>query len=217
MNIIYKEVAVENFTKIPAAVLKGANRIELNDNLAVGGTTPSFGVLQEATKYLQEKSVPVVEMIRPRGGDFVYNDLEIKMMEADLFQAQKLGVDGVAFGALTKDGDLDEDAMEQLIAASSGMQIVFHMAFDALAEDSKKSAIDWLVDHDVDRILTHGGPLTTPIDQTLNNIKKYIDYADGRITFLPGGGVNFENCDAIAKELNVKELHGTKIIDGINN
>lgn len=217
MNIIYKEVAVENFTKVPAAVLKGANRIELNDNLAVGGTTPSFGVLQEATKYLQEKSVPVVEMIRPRGGDFIYNDLEIKMMEADLFQAQKLGVDGVAFGALTKDGDLDEDAMEQLIAASSGMQIVFHMAFDALAEESKKSAIDWLVDHDVDRILTHGGPLTTPIDQTLNNIKKYIDYADGRIVILPGGGINFENCDSIAKELNVKELHGTKIIDGVNN
>lgn len=216
LNIIYKEVAVENFTKIPAAVLKGANRIELNDNLAVGGTTPSFGVLQEATKYLQEKSVPVIEMIRPRGGDFVYNDLEIKMMEADLFQAQKLGVDGVAFGALTKDGDLDEDAMEQLIAASSGMQIVFHMAFDALAEDSKKSAIDWLVDHDVDRILTHGGPLTTPIDQTLNNIKKYIDYADGRITILPGGGVNFKNCDVIAEELGVKELHGTKIIDGLN-
>lgn len=217
LKIIYKEVAVENFTKIPTAVLKGANRIELNDNLAVGGTTPSLGVLTEATKYLQEKSVPVVEMIRPRGGDFVYNDLEIKMMEADLFEAQKLGVDGVAFGALTKDGDLDEDAMEQLIAASSGMQIVFHMAFDALAEDSKKPAIDWLVDHDVDRILTHGGPLTTPIDQTLDNIKKYIDYAAGRIVILPGGGVNYQNVAEIAEKLGVKELHGTKIIDGVNN
>lgn len=217
LTIIFKEVAVENFTKIPTAVLKGANRIELNDNLAVGGTTPSHGVLQEATKYLQEKSVPLVEMIRPRGGDFVYNDLEIKMMEADLFEAQKLGVDAVAFGALTKDGDIDEEAMEQLIAASAGMQIVFHMAFDALAEDNKKNAIDWLVDHDVDRILTHGGPLTTPIDMTLDNIKKYIDYADGRILILPGGGVNFENVDAIADKLGVKELHGTKIIDGVNN
>lgn len=217
LKIIYKEVAVENFTKIPTAVLKGANRIELNDNLAVGGTTPSLGVLTETTKYLQEKSIPVIEMIRPRGGNFVYNDLEIKMMEADLFEAQKLGVDGVAFGALTEDGELDEDAMEQLIAASSGMQIVFHMAFDALAEDNKKDAIDWLVDHDVDRILTHGGPLTTPIDQTLDNIKKYIDYADGRIVILPGGGINYQNADAIAEKLGVKELHGTKIIDGISN
>ncbi|APU71871.1 copper homeostasis protein CutC [Companilactobacillus crustorum] len=217
MIIIYKEVAVENFTNIPKAVLKGANRIELNDNLAVGGTTPSLGVLTEATKYLQEKSIPVVEMIRPRGGNFVYNDLEIKMMETDLFEAQKLGVDGVAFGALTPDGSLDEDAMEQLIAASAGMQIVFHMAFDALAEDNKKDTIDWLIDHDVDRILTHGGPLTTPIDQTLDNIQKYIDYADGRIVILPGGGVNFKNADEIADKLGVKELHGTKIIDGINN
>ncbi|KAE9563550.1 copper homeostasis protein CutC [Companilactobacillus paralimentarius] len=213
---MYKEVAVENFTNIPTAVLKGANRIELNDNLAVGGTTPSLGVLQESTKYLQEKSIPVVEMIRPRGGDFVYNDLEIKMMEADLFQAQKLGVDGVAFGALTPDGDLDEDAMEQLIAASAGMQIVFHMAFDALAEDNKKSTINWLVDHDVDRILTHGGPLTTPIDQTIDKIKEYVDYAAGRITILPGGGVNYQNCDTIAEKLGVKEVHGTKVIDGIN-
>ncbi|KAE9563224.1 copper homeostasis protein CutC [Companilactobacillus kimchii] len=213
---MFKEVAVENFTNIPTAVLKGANRIELNDNLAVGGTTPSLGVLQESTKYLQEKSIPVVEMIRPRGGNFVYNDLEIKMMEADLFQAQKLGVDGVAFGALTTNGDLDEDAMEQLIAASSGMQIVFHMAFDALAEDNKKSAIDWLVDHDVDRILTHGGPLTTPIDQTVGKIKEYVDYAAGRITILPGGGVNYQNCDTIAEKLGVKEVHGTKVIDGIN-
>ncbi|KAE9561857.1 copper homeostasis protein CutC [Companilactobacillus bobalius] len=214
---MFKEVAVENFTNIPTAVLKGANRIELNDNLAVGGTTPSLGVLQESTKYLQEKSIPVVEMIRPRGGNFVYNDLEIKMMEADLFQAQKLGVDGVAFGALTADGDLDEDAMEQLIAASAGMQIVFHMAFDALAEDNKKSAIDWLVDHDVDRILTHGGPLTTSIDQTVDKIKGYVDYAAGRITILPGGGVNYQNCDTIAEKLGVKEVHGTKVIDGVNN
>jgi len=215
--IIFKEVAVEDFTKIPTAVLKGANRIELNDNLAVGGTSPSFGVLQEATKYLQEKSIPVVEMIRPRGGNFVYNDTEIKIMEADLFQAQKLGVDAVTFGALTEDGKIDTEAMEQLIAASAGMQIVFHMAFDALADDQKKPAIDWLIDHDVDRILTHGGPLTTPIDETLDNIKEYIDYADGRITILPGGGVNYKNCDAIAEKLGVKEVHGTKTIDGVNN
>ncbi len=217
MIIIYKEVAVEDFTKIPTSVLKGANRIELNDNLAVGGTSPSFGVLQEATKYLQEKSIPVVEMIRPRGGNFVYNDIELKIMEADLFQAQKLGVDAVTFGALTEDGKIDTDAMEQLIAASAGMQVVFHMAFDALAEDQKKPAIDWLVEHDVDRILTHGGPLTTPIDKTLDNIKEYVDYADGRIIIIPGGGVNYQNCDEIAKKLDVKELHGTKIIDGVNN
>ncbi len=213
MILIYKEIAVENFTTIPQAVLAGANRIELNDNLAVGGTTPSTGVLQETTKYLQEKSIPLVEMIRPRGGNFIYNDLELKMMEADLFQAQKLGVDAVAFGALTEDGELDEDAMEQLIAASSGMQVVFHMAFDDIPEENQPETIDWLVDHDVDRILTHGGPLDISINETIDNIKKTIDYADGRIDILPGGGITYENSDEVASKLDVKELHGTRLID----
>ncbi|WP_125587853.1 copper homeostasis protein CutC [Companilactobacillus jidongensis] len=210
---MYKEIAVENFTTIPQAVLAGANRIELNDNLAVGGTTPSTGVLQETTKYLQEKSIPLVEMIRPRGGNFVYNDLELKMMEADLFQAQKLGVDAVAFGALTATGELDEEAMEQLIASSSGMQVVFHMAFDDIPENKQHDAIDWLVEHDVDRILTHGGPLNISINETMDNIKKAMNYAADRITILPGGGITYENCDEIASSLNVKELHGTRLID----
>ena len=210
---MYKEIAVENFTDIPQAILAGANRIELNDNLAVGGTTPSLGVLQETSKYLQEKSIPLVEMIRPRGGNFVYNDIELKMMETDIFQAQKLGIDAVAFGALTKDGALDEDALEMMIGASSGMQVVFHMAFDAIKDDNKKESIDWLIDHDVDRILTHGGSLETPIETTLPNIKEYIDYADDKIQILPGGGITFENADKIAKTLGVEALHGTKLID----
>lgn len=210
---MYKEIAVENFTNIPHAVLAGANRIELNDNLAVGGTTPSLGVLQETSKYLQEKSIPLVEMIRPRGGNFVYNDIELKMMETDIFQAQKLGIDAVAFGALTKDGQLDEDALEMMIGASSGMQVVFHMAFDQIDPKDQPAAIDWLIDHDVDRILTHGGTLDQSIEKTIPNIKKTIEYADGKIDILPGGGITFENADAVAKELNVNALHGTKLID----
>lgn len=210
---MYKEIAVENFTDIPHAVLAGANRIELNDNLAVGGTTPSLGVLQETSKYLQEKSIPLVEMIRPRGGNFVYNDIELKMMEADIFQAQKMGIDAVTFGALTSEGTLDEDALEMMIGASSGMQVVFHMAFDQIKDDEKQNAIDWLIDHDVDRILTHGGPLTEPIETTIPNLKQYLSYANGRIQILPGGGIDFNNADKIASELGVKALHGTKLLD----
>lgn len=209
---MYKEIAVENFTDIPHAVLAGADRIELNDNLAVGGTSPSLGVLQETSKYLQEKDVSLVEMIRPRGGNFVYNDLELKMMEADVFQAQKLGIDAVAFGALTADGELDEDALELLIGASSGMQVVFHMAFDEIREENRFDAMDWLIDHDVDRILTHGGPLSEPIEKTLPQIKKYIDYAKGRIQILPGGGITADNADTIASELGVSALHGSRLL-----
>lgn len=210
---MYKEIAVENFTNIPKAVLAGADRIELNDNLAVGGTTPSLGVLQETSKYLQEKSVPLVEMIRPRGGDFVYNDLELKMMEADIFQAQKMGIDAVTFGALTSDGELDEDALEMMIGASSGMQVVFNMALDQIKEENKADAIDWLIEHEVDRILTHGGPLETPISETLPDIKKTIELAQGKIEILPGGGITSQNCDEIAQQLNLNTLHGTKLID----
>lgn len=207
-----KEVAVENFTSLPKALAAGARRIELNDNLAVGGTTVSKGVMAEATRYIHDHDATVVTMIRPRGGDFVYNDIELKMMEADLFEAQALGVDAVAFGALTAAGTLDEEAMENLIAASSGMDIVMHMAFDALPQDAQPEAIEWLAAHGVTRILTHGGPLATPIAETLPHLKELVALAAGKLTILPGGGVTAANVEAIAQELGVKEAHGTKIM-----
>lgn len=208
-----KEIAVENFTLIPQAVAAGVKRIELNDNLAVGGTTVSKGVLAEATRYAHEHQISVVAMIRPRGGDFVYNDLELKMMEADLFEAQAQGVDAVAFGALTADGQIDEEAMENLIAASAGMDVVFHMAFDAIPEADQAAALTWLADHDVERVLTHGGSLDTPITATLPHLKEIIAAAPASLTILPGGGITYENADAIANELGVPALHGTKIVD----
>ncbi|BAN73934.1 MULTISPECIES: copper homeostasis protein CutC [Lacticaseibacillus] len=207
-----REVAVENYTHIPQALAAGADRIELNDNLAVGGTTVSKGVMAESAKYVHEHGRSLVTMIRPRGGNFVYNDTELKIMEADLFEAQALGVDGVAFGALTADGLIDEDAMTSLIAASAGMSVVFHMAFDAIPEDQQPAAIDWLAAHHVDRILTHGGPLTTPIESTLPHLQTLIAHAADQITILPGGGITSQNATAIADKLGVKELHGTKLI-----
>jgi len=210
--MLLKEVALENYTNIPAAVAAGAKRIELNDNLAVGGTTVSRGVMAEAAKYTQEHGVSLVAMIRPRGGNFVYNDTELKIMEADLLQAQALGVDAVTFGALTADGQLDTEAMALLVGAAGGMSVVFHMAFDALAADQQAPTIDWLVDHQVDRILTHGGPLTTPIADCVPQLQATIDLAAGRIQILPGGGITADNVDTITTALNVKQAHGTKII-----
>jgi copper homeostasis protein len=209
---MFKEIPVENFTDIPALIAKGANRIELCDNLAVGGTTVSKGVMAETQKYASEHDVPVMAMIRPRGGNFVYNDIELKIMEADLFQAQELGVDGVVFGALMVDGSLDEDAMEQLIGAANGMQITFHMAFDAIPVAKQAESIDWLVEHGVDRILTHGGPLTQPIEDGLAQIKTNLEYASNRIIVMPGGGVTAGNAENIQRELGVHELHGSKLV-----
>lgn len=210
--MLLKEVALENYTAIPAAIAAGANRIELNDNLAVGGTTVSRGVMAEAAKYTQEHGVSLVAMIRPRGGNFVYNDTELKIMEADLLSAQALGVDGVALGALTSAGALDTEAMALLVGAAGGMSVTFHMAFDALATDQRTAAIDWLVEHGVDRILTHGGPLDQPITACLDQIRQTIDQAAGRIQILPGGGITAANVDTVTQQLGVTQAHGTKII-----
>lgn len=212
--MLTKEVAVENFTNIPKAIQKGANRIELNDNLAVGGTTVSKGVMVESIHYAQDHNVPIFTMIRPRGGNFEYNDIELKIMETDIFEAQAYAADGIAVGALRPDHWLDEEALEQLFAAAGGMEITFHMAFDEIPENRQKQAIDWLSDQGVTRILTHGGPLSEPLN--INHLKQLINYAKGRIQILPGGGITDKNADEIAKELGVHELHGTKIVGNLN-
>ncbi|QFP79212.1 copper homeostasis protein CutC [Latilactobacillus graminis] len=208
--MLIKEVCVENFTKIPAAIRNGAKRIELNDNLAVGGTTVSRGVMAESIHYAHEHNVAVMVMIRPRGGNFVYNDQELKIMEADIFSAQELGADGIVLGCLTADNQIDAEAMEMLMGAANGMQIVFHMAFDAIPINQQNGAMEWLIDHDVKRILTHGGPLDQPIDET--RLKTLIEAAAGRIVILPGGGITTDNVDALTTRLQVSEAHGTKIV-----
>ncbi|WP_086349149.1 copper homeostasis protein CutC [Candidatus Enterococcus clewellii] len=207
-----KEFCAENYTDIPTAIRNGAGRIELCDNLAVGGTTPSTGVIEEALHYAGEHSVPVMTMIRPRGGNFVYNDIELKIMHTDLIEAKKIGTDGVVFGCLTQENWLDEEALELLIETSEGLQITFHMAFDSLTKEDQFKAIDWLVEHDVHRILTHGGPAGSAIDENLPHLKELISYAAGRIIILPGGGISSQNREQIKEALGVEELHGTKIV-----
>lgn len=207
-----KEFCAENYTSIPLAISRGANRIELCDNLAVGGTTPSTGVIEEALSYAGEKEVPVMTIIRPRGGDFVYNDIELKIMHTDLIEAKKLGTDGVVIGCLTPSGWLDEEALELLIETAEGLQITFHMAFDSIPKERQFEAIDWLVEHGVERILTHGGAAGTPIETNFAHLKELIAYANDRLIILPGGGVSDKNAEQVAKELGVTEVHGTKII-----
>ncbi|MBO1085136.1 copper homeostasis protein CutC [Enterococcus mundtii] len=207
-----KEFCAENYTSIPLAIANGANRIELCDNLTAGGTTPSTGVIEEVLSYANEKSVPVMTIIRPRGGDFVYNDIELKIMHTDLIEAKKLGTDGVVIGCLTPSGWLDEEALEVLIDSAEGLQITFHMAFDAIPQERQYEAIDWLVEHGVHRILTHGGVAGTNIEDNFAHLKQLIAHADGRIIILPGGGITSENAQVVADALDVHEVHGTKIV-----
>ncbi|MDH6365778.1 copper homeostasis protein [Enterococcus sp. PF1-24] len=208
-----KEFCAENFTNIPQAIHAGATRIELCDNLTVGGTTPSTGVIEETIQYAQEHGASVMTMIRPRDGNFVYNDIELKIMHTDLIEAKKLGTDGVVFGCLNEENWLDEEALELFIEHSEGLQITFHMAFDAIPVEKQFAAIDWLSEHGVQRILTHGGLANTKITDNLERLKALITYADNRIIILPGGGITSENAAEIAEALQVTELHGTKIVD----
>lgn len=212
MSII-KEVPVETFPGIIGAIQNGADRIELNSDINVGGVTPSKGMIGEAVKYVHDHDKELNVMIRPRGGNFIYNDIELKIMEADILEAQQLGVDGVAFGALTNENTLDEEAMENLIAAAGGMTVTMHMAFDELDIDEQYNAIDWLTDHGVERILTHGGDLkTTDINDNINHLKQLLSHAANHIAILPGGGITSENFEDIAKKLTVYQVHGSKLL-----
>lgn len=210
--MMIKEFCAENFTDIPTAIQNGATRIELCDNLAVGGTTPSTGVIEETITYASEHSIPVMTIIRPRGGNFVYNDIELKIMHTDLIEAKKLGTDGIVVGCLTVDNWLDEEAMELLIDTAEGLQITFHMAFDQLSKENQFAAIDWLAAHGVQRILTHGGPTSRPIEENFNHLNALISYADERIIILPGGGISTKNASIVIDTLHVNEVHGTKIV-----
>ncbi|MDN6640643.1 MAG: copper homeostasis protein CutC [Tetragenococcus sp.] len=210
--MLVKEFCAENYTDIPAAIANGAKRIELCDNLSVGGTTPSTGVIEESLAYASEKEVPVMVMIRPRAGDFIYNDIELRMMETDVIEAKKMDIDGIVLGCLTPANWLDEEALERLIEAAAGLQITFHMAFDQIPAERQYEAIDWLVEHGVNRILTHGGSSYTSITENIEHLVDLINYASNRLTILPGGGVTAENAEEIASKLGVNEVHGTNIV-----
>ena len=151
------EFCAENVILLEKAMQAGARRIELCDNLAVGGTTPSYGVTKAAVELAVNYDTTIMTMIRPRGGDFVYNELEIAIMLEDIRLTAQAGSQGVVFGALTADKKLDKPNLEKLIAASKGMEIVFHMAFDELSDEDQLEAIDWLSRAGVTRILTRAG------------------------------------------------------------
>ena len=209
-----KEACVENFYNIPHVIKAGADRLELNNDLALGGTTPSYGVIKKSVTYAENFKIPVVIMIRPRGGYFVYNENEIGIMADDIEASAKLGAQGVAFGCLTNNNQINRIQMKHLItlARSLNVEVVMHMAFDDISNDKQKTELKWLADQGVKRILTHGGKLDKPILATILHLKEIIKWANDRIEILPGGGITTENSNLVSAELNVNQLHGTKIV-----
>ena len=206
------EFCAENVTLLERAMQAGARRIELCDNLAVGGTTPSYGVTKAAVELAANYDTTIMTMIRPRGGDFVYNDLEIAIMLEDIRLTAQAGSQGVVFGALTADKKLDKPNLEKLIAASKGMEIVFHMAFDELSEEDQLEAIDWLSQAGVTRILTRAGVSGDSLEKRFAHYHRILEHAKGKIEILPGGGIDLDNRQTFIDQLGVTQLHGTKVV-----
>lgn len=221
------EFCAENFTNVPSAIASGAKRIELCDNLAIGGTTPSAGVIKATVEYAHSHDAKMMCMIRPRGGDFLYSAAELEMMKTDIALALTLGMDGLVFGCLEAAGSklrVDTNACERLFATmcaaaksagvdASRIDVTFHMAFDELDESEQLNAIDQLAELGVSRILTHGGPAGTPIEQNFQRLKALRQHAAGRLIILPGGGITWENAAEVAEATGAQELHGTKIVE----
>lgn len=180
----------------------GAQRIELCAALEVGGVTPSTGMIAEARKI---EGLTLNVIIRPRGGDFLYNSHEAACMEQDILTCRKLGVDGVVIGALTPQGDIDTALCSRLIATAEGMSVTFHRAFDMCRNPQK--ALEELIAIGCDRVLTSGQAATAEAGIPL--LKELVEQAAGRIIIMPGCGVNSSNAGAILRGTGATEIHAS--------
>jgi copper homeostasis protein len=194
------EVCVDSIAGIRAAREADAERVELCANLLEGGTTPSLGTILVARKVADIK---LHVMIRPRGGDFLYDEDEIATMEADIASAKSAGVDGVVFGVLTRDGRVDRETTERLIARARPVSVTFHRAFDMTPEPL--IALETLIELGVDRILTSGQEPTAY--EGAERIAELIKAAVDRVIILPGGGINARNVARIAAVTGASEIH----------
>lgn len=205
-----KEICVENFTSIPDAIKNGANRISLKDNYLEQGTTVSNGVMKASIEYAHKNNIPVVVCIRPRKGNFIYTPQEIEIMQTDIKLAKELGADAIDFGCLNQNNSIDKEATLKILESAEGLKTVFHMAFDSIPRSEHQETIDWLHEQGVTHVLSHGCPISEPID--IAYLKDTIAMAKGKLTIVPGGGINYSNVETIASELNVNEVHGSHIV-----
>lgn len=194
------EVVVYNIESALKAQEGGADRIELCDNHAEGGTTPSPGTVEVVR---QNVSMDVYVMIRPRGGDFCYSRYEFHAMKRDIFQFQKLGVDGFVFGILNPDGTLDKARCKELIDKARPLKCTCHRAFDMTRDPFE--ALDDCIEVGFERILTAGQ--RPKAGEGVDLIRQLVESAGERIRIMPGSGVNEQTVSKIVAKTRVKEIH----------
>jgi copper homeostasis protein len=200
------EACVDCVESARAAERGGARRLELCANLAVGGTTPSAALISSVKARVR---IPVVVMIRPRGGSFVCHPDEVEQMLRDIDMARTLKADGLVMGVLKPNGEVDALLTRQLVAAASGTPVAFHRAFDAVPNQA--AALDALIEAGIVRVLTSGGAETALTGA--GALADLVDQAGSRITIMAGGKVRGVNVRAIVAASGVSEIHARCELD----
>ena len=200
-----KEACVESFEKALEAQNNGADRIELCENLAVGGTTPSYGTVKTC---LEKLNIPNFPMIRARGGNFVYSNDEIEIMKEDIKVFKNLGVKGIVLGCLTSANEIDLELTKTLVDLAYPMEVTFHKAIDEIS--NPLDYIDDLVNIGIKRILTSGGEATALEGKDL--INEMIKKSNGRLKIVVAGKVTKENLNELSNLISADEFHGKLIV-----
>jgi copper homeostasis protein len=194
------EICVDSIAGVCAAQAAGAARVELCADLLEGGITPSRGMIRHARTVA---GIKLNVMIRPRGGDFLFDDDEFAIMQSDIETAKAEGADGVVIGLLTAAGEVDAARTRELISHARPLSVTFHRAFDMTREPFE--AIETLIGLGVDRVLTSGQEAT--VLEGLPLIAELIERAGSRIVVMPGGGITARNIDRIVATACPGEIH----------
>jgi copper homeostasis protein len=194
------ELCVESVPSAIAAERGGATRLELCADLLEGGITPSLGMIE----LVREKTtIGLQVMIRPHGGDFCYSDEEFEIMLRDILAVKKIGADGVVFGILQSDGNVDVARSRLLVELARPLNVTFHRAFDVSADLSR--TLEDVCSAGADRILTSGREQSA--DEGAPEIKRSVEQARGRIAIMACGGIRAHNAATILEKTGVKEIH----------
>lgn len=194
------EVCVDSIVSVKEAEQGGAHRIELCGNLNIGGTTPSYTLMKQSRK---EFKGCIHALIRPRAGDFCYDEYEMEEMIYSIEMAKELGLDGVVIGILSPDGTLDKDKMKILMSIARPMKVTCHRAFD-MTRDLKQALRDCL-ELGIDYILTSGGE--NSVIDGLQNLCELVKDGNKKIQIMPGSGVTIDNLENIIRTTGVENIH----------
>ena len=204
------EACVGNINEALRAESLGAHRIEICENLKIGGTTPSAGTIAIANKVLK---IPIMVLVRPRGGNFIYSKNEIEIIKHDIEFCKQIGVKGVVIGALTRDYTIDQELINELISLARPLEVTFNKAidktFDVLNEFKN------LLETDIDRVLTSGGAKTAFDGREI--INEMVNIANGQVKVISAGKIHHSDLDKLKKILNTDEFHGKKIVGNLNS